>query len=207
MQLVAWEYPRNPQEGHDLLALLAAVRMYLPEDRYFLTAALPAMKVMLQLIDLASAARFLDFINLMAYDFFGPWSPKSGHHSQLYSMNKDEPSAASAVTYLMSQGFPAKKILLGIATYGRSFLGSSGPGQKFKGAGGDEGMIDYNQLPRKHSKEVVDKRNVAAQCIGGDAGFVTYDNPDTVKTKAAFCKQKGLGVRTSDSKFPSLGVH
>ena len=110
-------------------------------------------------------------------------------------MSKDETSASSGVSYLVSHGLPAKKILLGIPTYGRSFLGTSGPGQKHRGGGGDEGTFDYNQLPRKHSKEVVDKRHVSAQCVGGDGGFVSYDNPETVKSKAAYCKQKGLGVR------------
>lgn len=131
----------------------------------------------------------------MAYNFFGPWSPKSGHHAQLYAMNKEETSGSSGVAHLMSHGFPAKKILLGIPTHGRSFLNAAGPGQRFNGGGGEEGAFEYNQLPRKGTREAVDKRHVAAQCIGGDGGFVTYDNAETVQTKAAFCKQKGLAVR------------
>ncbi|KAM5377345.1 hypothetical protein ACJZ2D_005026 [Fusarium nematophilum] len=191
---IAWEYPCDAQQGYDFLALLAAVRIHLPEEYYILTAALPASKVILQFLDLKVIADYLDFVNLMAYDFFGTWTPKAGHHAQLYAMNKEETSGSSGVSYLMSHGFPAKKILLGIPTYGRSFLHCTGAGHKFKGAGGGEdGTFEYNQLPRKGCKEVVDKRHVAAQCIGSDGGFVTYDNPDTVKIKAGFCKQKGLG--------------
>jgi chitinase len=192
-----WEYPSDGQQGHDFLSLLATIRIYLPEDRYLLTAALPTGKAVLHCIDLRKAADYLDFINLMAYDFSGPWTHRSGHHSQLYAMNKDEASGASGVQYLMSHGFPAKKILLGIPVYGRSFLHASGPGQKYKGNAGDDGAFEYKDLPRRGAKEQVDKRAVAAQCVGGDGGFVTYDNPDTVKMKASFCKQKGLGV----SKF------
>jgi chitinase len=148
----------------------------------------------LQNIDFRRAAEYLDFINLKACDMFGEWTPRSGHQAQLYAMNKDEGSGSSGVQYLMAHGFPAKKILLGIPVYGRSFLHATGPGQKFRGVGGDDGSFDYNQLPRRGTKEQVDKRTVAAQCVGGDGGFVTYDNPETVKIKAAFCKQKGLGV-------------
>lgn len=191
---VAWEYPCDAKQGYDFLALLAAIRIHLPEDRFILTAALPASKAVLQFLDLRMIADYLDFVNLMAYDFFGLWTSRSGHHAQLYAMNKDETSASSGVSYLMSHGFSAKKILLGIPTYGRSFLHATGPGQKFKGGGGDDGTFEYNRLPRKGCKESVDKRHVAAQCVGGDGGFVTYDNPDTVKIKATFCKQKGLGV-------------
>ncbi|KAF7561847.1 hypothetical protein G7046_g2297 [Stylonectria norvegica] len=190
---IAWEYPCDAKQAYDFLALLAAIRIHLPEDRFVLTAALPASKAVLQFMDLSVIADYLDFVNLMAYDFFGVWTAKSGHHAQLYAMNKDETSGSSGVSYLMAHGFPPGKILLGIPTYGRSFLQAAGPGQKFKGGGGDDGTFEYNQLPRKGCKEVVDKRHVAAQCVGSDGGFVTYDNPETVKIKAGFCKQKGLG--------------
>ena len=196
---VVWEYPCSPQQGSDFLALMAAIRLHLPEDRYLLTAALPAAKVILENLQLRQVAEYLDVINLMAYDFFGSWTPKSGHHSQLYAMNKDESSGSSGVQYLMASGVPGKKILLGIPLFGRSFLHVTGPGHKFRGSGGgNDGTFEYSQLPRKGTKEQVDKRSVAAQCVGGDGGFVTYDNPDTVKVKAAFCKQKGLAVSQYD---------
>lgn len=159
-----------------------------------MTAALPASRPILQNIDIAQAAAYLDFVNLAAYDFYGPWSHRSGHHAQLYSMNKDETSGSSGVSYLLSHGCPSRKILLGIPLYGRSFLGVSSPGHRHKGAGGEDGAFEYNMLPRKHAKEMTDKRVGAASCVGGDGGFVSYDNPDTVKMKAAYCKQKGLGV-------------
>lgn len=109
-------------------------------------------------------------------------------------MAKDETSGSAGVGYLMAAGVPGKKILLGIPLFGRSFLHATGTGQKYKGVGGVDGTFEYKDLPRRGTKEQVDKRSVAAQCVGGDGGFVTYDNPDTVKVKAAFCKQKGLGV-------------
>lgn len=205
--VVVWEYPCTPQQGNDFLALLAAIRIYLPEESYLLTAALPAAKPILQNIDLEQSAEYLDAINLTAYDFFGQWTHRSGHHAQLYSMSKDEPSGAGGVHHLMASGVPSKKILLGIPLFGRSFLHVSGPGHKNRGAGGQHGSFEYSQLPRKGTKELVDKRAVAAQCVGGDGGFVTYDNPDTVKAKAVFCKQKGLGVRNiAQFTFPAQRI-
>jgi len=195
----AWEYPNNAQQGYDFIALLAAIRIHLPEDRYILTTALPASKAVLQYIDFKVAAEYLDHLNLMAYDFFGPWSSKSGHHAQLYSLNRDDTSGSSGVAYLLSHGFPARKILLGVPTHGRSFLGVAGAGHRFRGGGGEDGAFEYHQLPRPGCAETVDKRHVAAVCLGGDGGFVTYDNPETVKTKAGFCKQKGLAVSPKSS--------
>ncbi|GAB0137659.1 hypothetical protein EsDP_00005916 [Epichloe bromicola] len=191
---IAWEYPCSVEQGTDLIALLAALRTYLPHDQHIITAALPASEAVLQFIDFRTAANHLDSINLMAFDFFGAWSTRSGHHSQLYAMSEIEPSASSGAAYIMSRGFPAGGLLLGIPTYGRSFLHATGAGQKFKGGGGNGGTFEYSELPRKGCKETMDKRHISAQCVGGDGGFVTYDNPETVKAKVAFVKQKGLGV-------------
>jgi len=190
---VVWEYPCDEQQGSDFLSLLATMRSCLPED-HLLTAALPANQMVLQCINLGEAALYLDFVNLTAYDFFGAWTGRTGHQAQLYTTSKDETSASSGVAHLMKAGVPGKKILLGIPVFGRSFLHAAAPGQKFRGVGGTDGSFEYKDLPRRGTKEQVDKRAVAAQCVGGDGGFVTYDNPDTVKMKAAFCKQKGLGV-------------
>ncbi|KAH8655182.1 family 18 glycoside hydrolase [Xylariales sp. PMI_506] len=190
---ICWEYPSDERQGADFIALLETTRLHLPADEYFLTAALPAGQSILQMIDIHQAAYYLDMINLMAYDFYGHWTHRSGHHAQLYSLSKDDTSGSSGVSYLIGAGCPPAKINLGIPLYGRSFLGVSGPGHRFKGVGGEDGTFEYHQLPRKGAKETVDKRIGAAMCIGGDGGFVSYDNPDTVKMKAQFCKQKGLG--------------
>ena len=60
--------------------------------------------------------------------------------------------------------------------------------------GGDEGTFDYKFLPRDGADEIVDTHSVATSCTGGDGGFVSYDNSDTVRIKANYCKENGLGV-------------
>ncbi|TVY33955.1 Endochitinase B1 [Lachnellula occidentalis] len=190
---IDWEHPSDPEQGRNFLELLATVRIHLPEQRYLLSAALPAGQWALQNIDLYGAQRYLDLINLMAYDFTGSWSQTAGHHAQLFPGMPDEPSGSAAVDYVLSTGFPAAKILLGVPVYGRSFLGAAGPGYPFAGHGGEEGTFEYKHLPRKNAEEIVNTRVVAAFCTGGDGGFVTYDNPETVKMKAGYCREKGLG--------------
>lgn len=130
----------------------------------------------------------------MAYDFTGPWSQTAGHHAQLFPGTPSEASGSAAVEYVISTGFPATKILFGVPVYGRSFLGATGPGQPFNGHGGEEGTFEYKQLPRPGTEEIVNTRVVAAFCISDDGGFITYDNPETVKMKANYCIEKGLGV-------------
>ena len=130
----------------------------------------------------------------MAYDFTGPWSRKAGHQAQLYPAKEEEPSGSAAIDYVISTGFPASGLLLGIPVYGRSFLQAEKSGHRYKGHGGEEGTFEYRYLPRPDTDEVVNTAIVATSCSGGDGGFVTYDNPETVRLKANYCIARGLGV-------------
>ena len=170
----------------------------MPTRKYLLTSALPAGEWALKNIDLAKAATHLDLINLMTYDFSGPRTSLSGHQSQLYSPKNPHTEAAaiscsSAVAYAQSQGVCTRKILLGVPAYGRSFLGADKAGDRFVGHGGEEGTFEYKALPRPGAIVNLDKEVGAVYCVGGDGGFVTYDNVQTVQMKAQFALTKGLG--------------
>src|SRR5690606_33918173 len=79
---VDWEHPQNPTEGQHYIALLHELRRYLPAPRFLLTSAVPAGEWALQNIDMFAASTLLDFVNIMAYDFSGPWTPMAGHQAQ-----------------------------------------------------------------------------------------------------------------------------
>jgi chitinase len=134
----------------------------------------------------------------MAYDFSGPWVNRTGHQAQLFTPKSPHSDAAqiscaSAITYLLAQGVPAKKILLGVPVYGRSFLGADRINKSYSGAGGKDGVFDYCDLPRPGANEFHDDAVGAAYCTGGDGGFVTYDTARTVTQKANFVTGKHLG--------------
>ena len=195
--VVDWEHPSDPKQGQHYVQLLSAVRKSLPAPKYMLTSALPAGEWALKNIDLAQAWPKLDLINLMTYDFSGPWADSCGHHAQLYTPKDPHNDAArlscsSAVAYLTSKGVPAARILLGIPTYGRSFLGATNVGDRFSGAGGEEGTFEYKDLPRPGSVLHFDEVAGAVYSIGGEGGFVTFDDPRTVHLKAQFAQQQGL---------------
>ncbi|KAF2807043.1 chitinase 1 precursor [Mytilinidion resinicola] len=194
---IDWEHPADPQQGNDYVQLLATLRAFLPAPRFTLSSALPAGEWALRNINLANAAQYLDLINLMSYDFSGPWVKACGHHAQLYTPqvpHNDDASISchSAVAYILKQGVSPNKLLLGVPAYGRSFLNTHGVGHPFSGTAGEEGTFEYKDLPRPGTQELVDEQVGAAYCVGGDGGFITYDNPQTVKMKANYAKQNGL---------------
>lgn len=187
---VDWEHPADSRQGKDYVRLLVKLRESLPAPQYFLATCLPAGQWALQNIKLAAAQKHIDMINLMAYDFAGPWDPETRHQAQLYG---SPTSGSSAVDYALMQGVSPKKVILGIPVYGRSFLGSNGPGQRYTGSGGEDGVFDYRDLPRPGAQEYHDQQAGASSCVGGDGGFVTYDTPATVQQKAEFVTSSKLG--------------
>lgn len=195
---VDWEHPKDPVQGRNYLCLLQTCRNHFPSSQYLLTSALPTGEWCLRNIDISTVATTLDWINLMCYDFSGPWTELSGHQSQLYSPEQPHNAFAkrscdAAVKYLFSRGVLGSKIVIGIPVYGRSFLGTNNIGQKFTGHFSEaDGVIEYKDLPRAGAVEYVDWSVGAAFSVGGDAGFVSYDVPITVTAKAQFVKQMGL---------------
>lgn len=198
--MVNWEHPGSSQEGTDYVHLLHAVRKSLPQPRFTITSALPAGEWVLRHINLYAAAQSLNFLNLMAYDFVGPWTDQTGHQAQLFPPPSPDPAAApplsghAAVAYCRRHGVPSGKIILGVPVYGRSFLGATGIGQPYSGTGGsEEGTFRYCDLPLAGSVERVDAQVGAAYCVGEKGGFVTYDCPETVKMKAEYVRHERLG--------------
>ncbi|KAI1409523.1 glycoside hydrolase family 18 protein [Hypoxylon sp. FL1857] len=198
---IDWEHPTTPQAGSDYIALLRSLRDALPSPRYLLTTALPVGEYCLRNIDLHTAGQLLDSLNLMGYDFNGPWSQVSGHHAQLfpqpgpqYAVHPDlRHSCHHGVNYLVSHLFPRHKIMLGIPAYARSFAGARGIGQPFNSAG----ETDYKDLPREWiHRAKVDQTVVAASFVDNSAngrGFLSFDVPETVKCKAEYVRKMGLG--------------
>lgn len=69
---------------------------------------------------------YLDFINLMAYDFHGKWEREAGHNAPLYASSLDSEwqkqlSVDNAATMWVKLGAPKEKLIIGMPTYGRSF--------------------------------------------------------------------------------------
>lgn len=188
---IDWEHPQTAQQGADFLSLLRTLRAHLPRP-HLLTTALPVGEYVLKHIDLSALGTLVDHVNLMAYDFSGPWTAQSGHHAQLFAPTSPHNAfarraGASAVAYFIARGVAARKLVLGVPTYARWFRGCRGVGEVFSKAG----EMDVKDVP-EGVEEVVDRELVAASCrIGED--WVSCENRETVGMKAAYVRSSGLG--------------
>ena len=138
-----WEYPKcwqtECEKGPDadkanfakfIEELHHAVR---PKGLLLTAAVSPSKRVIDAGYNVPAMAQYLDWINLMAYDYHGAWDKRAEHHAPLYarpqSREFDENDALFNVNYTVNhyiqRGMPAHKIVLGVPFYGRSFVLSS----------------------------------------------------------------------------------
>jgi chitinase len=84
---------------------------------------------------LAEMDQYIDFWNIMAFDYAGPWSTVAANQANLFHSQIDPAgtpyNTQIAINYYLSQGISAKKLVLGMPVYGRSFTATDGIGKPF----------------------------------------------------------------------------
>ncbi|KAJ3835185.1 chitinase [Lentinula raphanica] len=134
-----WEYPNkqgigcnviNANDAVNFLAFLQELRQDPVGAKLSLSAATGIATFNgpsgTPLADVTGFAQVLDFIAIMNYDVWGSWSATVGPNSPLAdscaSSENQQGSAATAVKNWNGAGMPLDKIVLGVASYGHSFV-------------------------------------------------------------------------------------
>ncbi|MEU2595739.1 glycoside hydrolase family 18 chitinase [Streptomyces hirsutus] len=150
--------------------------------------------------DYGGAAQYLDWYNVMTYDYFGAFDKDgpTAPHSPLTSYNgipQDGFNSAAAISKLKAKGVPASKLLLGIGFYGRGWTGvtQAAPGGAATGpAPGtyEAGIEDYKILKNSCPATGTVAGTAYAHCGGN---WWSYDTPATIGGKMSWAKSQGLG--------------
>nr|BFD82669.1 glycoside hydrolase family 18 chitinase [Streptomyces sp. Xyl84] len=204
---IDWEYPNacgltcDTSGPAAFKGLMSALRAKFGKE--LVTAAVTAdgsAGGKIDLTDYAGASQYVDWYNVMTYDFFGAWDAKgpTAPHSPLTSYSgipKDGFDTADAMAKFKAQGVPAKKLLLGIGFYGRGWTGvtQDAPGGTATGAAPgtyEAGIEDYKVL--KNSCPVTGTVAGTAYAHCG-SNWWSYDTPSTIKSKMAWANSQGLG--------------
>jgi chitinase len=204
---IDWEYPNACGLGCDASGtasfkkVLAALRSRFGSA--LVTAAITADASTggkMDKADYAGAAQYVNWFNVMTYDFFGGWAPTgpTAPHSPLTSyagIPQQGFNTSDAIAKLKSKGIPSGKLLLGIGFYGRGWSGvtQKAPGGTATGpAPGtyEQGVEDYKVIKGRCPAN----GTVAgtAYCFKGGQWW-SYDTPATIAGKMAYARGQGLG--------------
>jgi len=206
---VDWEYPSNDEEASNMVSLLQEIRAGLDiygnsldaPYHFELTVACPG-GTEYQTLHLADMDTYLDFWNLMAFDYTGAWyNVSTGDQANLFPSLSD-PSATpfnteTAVNWYLSHSVPANKIVLGMPIYGRSFEATNGLGKPYTGVGSgtwEPGVYDFKVLPLAGAREIYDNETGSSYSYDTNKEeLVSYDNIAVAKQKAAWIQELKLG--------------
>ncbi|XP_011704054.1 PREDICTED: uncharacterized protein LOC105459591 isoform X2 [Wasmannia auropunctata] len=223
-----WEYPAfrdggKPRDKDNYANLVQELREEFEREssktgrsRLLLSMAMPAgVEYIDKGYDVPRLNEYLDFINLLSYDYHSAYEPAVNHHSPLYPLEEDneynydaELTIDYTITYLLEKGASADKVVLGIPTYGRSYtlfnqdateLGSPADGPGTEGeATREKGYLAYYEIcegiAESDEWEVVEPnpKAMGPYAFKGNQ-WVGYDDENVVKLKAHYVNEKKLG--------------
>lgn len=217
---VDWEYPghhesgirSSPQDRADFTLLLEAVRASLDRASarggrngrapYTLSAAV-ADGPFVSGVDIAAVAPLLDWFNLMTYDFVNSMTPTTGHHTGLHPdalAPADARTVDRAVRQFLAAGVSPRKLLVGVAMYGREFdnvqPAHEGLYQPYGRYGGEHAWPDLKRdfINRNGYVRYWDAVADAPWLWNPRTRtFISYDDPQSVAAKAAYVRALHLG--------------
>lgn len=214
---IDWEYPGQigagnrfrPEDGRDYTLLLSGIRRRFNREQrklgrpLLLTIAAGASDNFLEHTNMRQVARFVDTVNLMAYDYYEPGDEGiTGNHAPLYTDPADPGhiSADMSVRHFERAGVPARKIVLGVPFYGHIWghvaptnhglfqTGSPVP-NLFARYSDIEGTLLHQGFIRYWDPSASVPYLYNAQ----KEQFVSYEDPESLALKCAYIQRMHLG--------------
>jgi chitinase len=215
-----WEYPGQgvagikfrPEDKQNFTLLLRRLRQQLDaqndarrrtgNDRYLLTIA-SADREYFDHTEMDKLHVYLDWINIMSYDFFNSLTSTTGHHAGLYRSElaaATDRNADAAVKQHLAAGVPAGKLVLGVAFYGRGFAGvkpqNNGLNQPYERYEADHSYAELSEafIDKQGFIRYWDDRAQAPYLWNSASRtFITYDDPQSLEIKTRYAKENHLG--------------
>ncbi len=217
---IDWEYPvnggkdsthHNPADNDNLSMLLALFRYRLDSIRpgFLLTAAIPATEKSLNYFNLYNDQQYLDWYNVMTYDYTGEWNDHTGHMAGLLSSPKDtafgrERNSFDKTLRLLNDVYriSSSKLVPAVAFYARGWGGvdslNLGQGMSAGKISNDssEGIISFSDLKKLPDYDTYlnwDTYSMAPYLYSPDEKiFRTFDNEKSIALKSYYVKAYNL---------------
>lgn len=152
----------------------------------------------------------MDFINIMSYDLHGSWQSTTGHNSPLFPKSNEYGDQRYlnidyVAKYWNSSGAPKEKLIIGLATYGRTFtlsgsqtgIGAAASGPGIKGQYTREsGVMSYYEIcalqDSGKGRTVYDSEQMVPYYTDGSL-WVGFDDEVSLAIKIEWLVSEGYG--------------
>ena len=161
---IDWEFPNligygnvyRPEDKENFTSLAKELRSALDQlekdgKHYWLTAATGSFDDYLANTEMDKVQKYMDFVNVMAYDFCEPDADSiAGHHTPLYTNPRDphQSSSAAMIQKYIQIGVPPEKIVLGVPFYGHVWQVTSSDFHAYMNRAGNKKA--YSGIIQKH---------------------------------------------------------
>lgn len=214
---IDWEYPGlvgagnhfRPEDNQNYTLLLKELRERFDREakilhrRLYLSVAAGASSEFLAHTEMAQVQRYVDTVNLMAYDYYEPGSdPITGHHAPLYTNPADpkKVSADQSVRDFEQAGVPATKLVLGVPFYGHVWgevsdtnHGLFQPGKPVKNAYSQYADISKTMLKNGYVRYWDPIASAPYLYNASTKTFVSYEDPESLTLKCKYVLDHHLG--------------
>ena len=212
---IDWEYPGQrgndnvfrPEDKKNYTLMFKEIRKELDElsektgKYYELTTAVGASYRYIENTEMKKAAKYLDYVHLMTYDFYTS-GDSAGHHSNLYPPEDYEKDASAHKSFneFVKAGVPAEKLVMGVPFYGRSWIMKSADKHGInmpvedRARGGGYTYIKDSLINQKGFVRHWDKNAKAPYLFNAETNqLVVYDDEESVKLKCEYVIDNNMG--------------
>jgi len=220
---IDWEYPGaidlgcSANDAANFISLMSELRTAIDDeaeanpnvDKLILSIAAPAAATRINAMQLSNAVQFLDYVNVMAYDYHGSWESITGINAPLYKYLSGpyaDFNVNTTVQIYNTFGVDKSKFILGMPTYGRSWTISSsncnigaptsGPGAAGR-CTGQTGILAYYEIEQLISSPglsvVYDNITQTPYAYSSSGTWISYDNELSITKKAELVKRNKWG--------------
>ncbi len=215
---IDWEYPNHPGAGntyrpedvHNFTLLLECVRKHIDslamaegrKDKYLLTIATGASEHYAANTELGPLSEYLDFINIMTYDFHHGGSTQTGHHANLWLSEwdaADGDATDKAVELHLKAGVPPEKLNIGIPFYGRIWRGVEPVNNGlYREAATTGAGMPYAEVLKALADPAFTRlydSSAASPFLWNatDSVFISYEDEGSIAARMEYVRSKGLG--------------
>lgn len=207
---IDWEYPGQPGAGNrfrpedkrNYTLLCHELRKHFDKEQgrlgrsLLLTVAVEASTSFLQNTEMPAVQKYVDTVNLMAYDYYEPASSTTtAHHAPLFTNPADPKkiSADQSVQEFVQAGVPASKLVLGVPFYGYAWgevddidHGLFRPGKPVPKAFLPYGGIQSTMLNNGFTRYWDSTASVPYLYNANTKVFVSYEDPQSLALKSKY---------------------